>query len=229
MTIGCVANKIINGHQFTICWYVDNIKFSHKDKLVENEMIRKIESKFDKMEVVHGNIQTYLRMELQIFDKKVNMTMKEYLQDSIEDFPKEIKNLAKTPATKSLTRLCEASEPLDDHKRKIFHSIVQKLLHVAKRARIELQLAIGFLYTRVRNPNKDDRRKSKRVLQYIHGTIDLKRILSIDSFINMNIFLDASHTCHSNMRGQTGECISMGYGVLHAKSSKQKFQPQKFY
>ena len=28
----CIANKIINGHQFTICWYVDDIKLSHKDE-----------------------------------------------------------------------------------------------------------------------------------------------------------------------------------------------------
>ena len=37
----------------------------------------------------------------------------------------------------------------------------------------------------------------------------------------MDIFIDASHACHDNMRGQTGGCISMGYGVLHARSSKQ--------
>ena len=37
----------------------------------------------------------------------------------------------------------------------------------------------------------------------------------------MNIFIDASHACHENMRGQTGGCITMGKGVLHAQSSKQ--------
>ena len=37
----------------------------------------------------------------------------------------------------------------------------------------------------------------------------------------MNIFIDASHACHENMRGQTGGCITMGKGVLHARSSKQ--------
>ena len=37
----------------------------------------------------------------------------------------------------------------------------------------------------------------------------------------MNIFVDASHTCHQNMRGQTGGCINMGLVLLHARSSKQ--------
>ena len=36
----------------------------------------------------------------------------------------------------------------------------------------------------------------------------------------MNIFIDASHACHENMRGQMGGCITMGKGVVHAQSSK---------
>ena len=34
----------------------------------------------------------------------------------------------------------------------------------------------------------------------------------------MRIYIDKSHACHKNMRGQTG---GMGNGVLHAQSSKQ--------
>ena len=36
----CVANKTIHGSQFTICWYVDDIKFSHKDKEVVKQVIK---------------------------------------------------------------------------------------------------------------------------------------------------------------------------------------------
>ncbi len=28
----CVANKMINGHQMTVTWYVDDLKVSHKDQ-----------------------------------------------------------------------------------------------------------------------------------------------------------------------------------------------------
>ncbi len=35
-------------------------------------------------------------------------------------------------------------------------------------------------------------------------------------------FIDASYAVHQNFRGQTGGCMSMGWGVFHAKSSKQK-------
>ena len=28
----CIANKMVNGHQIMVTWYVDNLKVSHKDK-----------------------------------------------------------------------------------------------------------------------------------------------------------------------------------------------------
>ena len=35
----CVANKIINGKQCTIVWYVDDNKVSHEDPSVVDEVI----------------------------------------------------------------------------------------------------------------------------------------------------------------------------------------------
>ena len=54
-----VANKTIND-KFTIFWYVDDIKFSHKDKQVVEDIIEKIENKFDKMSIAHENVQKYI-------------------------------------------------------------------------------------------------------------------------------------------------------------------------
>ena len=28
----CVANKMVNGHQMTVCWHVDYLQVSHKDE-----------------------------------------------------------------------------------------------------------------------------------------------------------------------------------------------------
>ena len=42
----CVANKIINGKQFTIVWYVDNIKMPRVDRSVVNNVIQVIECCF---------------------------------------------------------------------------------------------------------------------------------------------------------------------------------------
>jgi len=38
----------------------------------------------------------------------------------------------------------------------------------------------------------------------------------------MEIYTDASHATHLDMRGHTGGCVVMGDGVLHCRSSKQR-------
>eukprot|EP00957_Ditylum_brightwellii_P176460 13438005-Ditylum_brightwellii.AAC.1 len=38
----CVANKHIKGHQFTICWHVDNLKLSHKSPKVVTKIINQL-------------------------------------------------------------------------------------------------------------------------------------------------------------------------------------------
>ena len=101
----CVASKTINGSQFTICWYVDDIKFSHKDKNVVVEEVTKIEKKIDKMTTTCGNKHMYLGMNLEIKGKAIIMEMKEYLEDCIQDFPEKIDTAAKTPSTKTLQKL----------------------------------------------------------------------------------------------------------------------------
>ena len=42
----CVANKIINGEQITICWHVDDLKSSHIDPKVNNEFLQWIKDTF---------------------------------------------------------------------------------------------------------------------------------------------------------------------------------------
>ena len=45
----CVANKVINGEQFTIVWHVDDLKLSHKDPKVVTEMINYLKNLYEKL------------------------------------------------------------------------------------------------------------------------------------------------------------------------------------
>ena len=42
----CVANKMVNGEQCTIVWYVDDLKVSHKDEKVVKDVMDAINKKF---------------------------------------------------------------------------------------------------------------------------------------------------------------------------------------
>jgi len=217
----CVANKIVNGTQFTICWYVDDLKLSHVQPEEVTKMLDILNNKFDQMSITRGKKHTYLGMNFEIREGKVFLEMASYLSECIKSFGESITSSAASPANKSLMTINENSEKLNDEKREIFHHVVQKLLHICKRTRLDLQVVIGFLCTRVRNPSVQDWLKLRRVLQYVHGTLNLKRVVSIDNFGRIDVFVDASHGAHADYRGQTGGCMKMGNGILHGRSSKQ--------
>ncbi len=104
----------------------------------------------------------------------------------------------------------------------MFHSIVQKLMYICKRARPDLEPALSYLSTQVSCPSISDSDKLQRLLDFLHATKDDRRVVGALSLDDMFTWIDASFAVHPNMKSHTGGAISFGRGVIHAKSSKQK-------
>jgi hypothetical protein len=64
--------------------------------------------------------------------------------------------------------------------------------------------------------------KLKRILCFLNGTIDDVRIIGASGLSELFTWIDASYATHEDMKGQTGGCMSMGWGMIHCKSGKQK-------
>lgn len=80
----CVANKMINGKQCTIVWYVDDNKISHVDSAVTTDIIEKIDKTIGKMTVSRGKEHTFLGMDITFKDNgTVAVKMRSYLKDAI--------------------------------------------------------------------------------------------------------------------------------------------------
>ena len=222
----CVANKMINGTQCTICWYVDDLKISHIDENVVSDVINKIEAKFGKMTVKRGKTHTFVGMDIEFTSKgTVSILMKEYIKecmDAYEEAGGEVKGRGNTPATDTLFILDEESEQLDENKSEVFHHIVSKLLYVSKRARIDIDLTISFLCTRVSKSTIQDWEKLRRLLVYLKNTKEMTRTIGADNLDVLHTWVDASYAIHEDMRSHTGGISSMGTGCVHHKSTKQQ-------
>ena len=80
----CVANKIINGKQFTIVWYVDDNKISHVDLAVVDSIIKELTKHFGELSITRGKEHTFLGMNIKIRDdKKIEINMIEQLKEAI--------------------------------------------------------------------------------------------------------------------------------------------------
>ena len=42
----CVANILVNGGQNTVCWHVDDLKISHRDKAIVSEFAMALADEF---------------------------------------------------------------------------------------------------------------------------------------------------------------------------------------
>jgi hypothetical protein len=153
----CVANKTINGKQCTIAWYVDDNKISHMEEQVVTGVIERIEERFGKIVVTWGKKHVFLDMGIEFHDNgTASIKMKDYIKEAIRDFGEDITTTATSPARKNLFEIDETSGKLTGDDRDTFHSVVAKLLYVSKRGRLDIQLLIAFLCTRVSCSTKKD-------------------------------------------------------------------------
>ena len=84
----CVANNMINGKQYTIGWRVDDLKISHVDSEVVDDIFNNLDERYGKeapMVTTWGKIHDYLGMALDYnIDGKVQISMFEYITKIIE-------------------------------------------------------------------------------------------------------------------------------------------------
>jgi len=91
-----------------------------------------------------------------------------------------------------------------------------------KQSRPDLEVAVSFLCTCVKATIEEDWGKLRRVMRFIKDTINDRRIMGTDDILKLETWIDASHAVHEDMKGVTGSCMSIGWGVIHDKASKQK-------
>ena len=138
---------MINGKQCTIAFYLDDNKVSQEDPKVVTKVIQTLKHHFGDLKVVRGTKHTFLGM---LSDKKIQIDMREQLQEAIDMFPENIPMKASSLAPRYLFQVDDNTEQLNKHQSDIFHSIVAKLLFIAKRARPDIEPTVAFLCTNVR-------------------------------------------------------------------------------
>ncbi len=219
----CVANKMVNGHQLTVLWHVDDLKISHRDSGVVTSFIKWLGTKYSNLTVHKGKIHDYLGMDLDYSTPGVlSVSMVKYTKAIINSFPENITTPAATPATDHLFQVRNDNEAilLPEDQAVIFHNTVPQLLFLAARDRRDIQTPVAFLTTRVKKPDEDDWGKLKRVLKYLKGTLGMH--LTADDTPIVKWWVDASHATHADCKSHTSASMSMGKGMVITLSQKQK-------
>jgi hypothetical protein len=224
----CVANRKVNGKQHTVTWHVDDLKSSHEDSKVNDDFEAWCEYKYGSDEIGHvkvvrGKIHDYLAMILDFsVPGAMIVDMKYYIDGMLEDFPYPVQATDKVPWTEKLFKVNSEKKLLNDEKRMLFHTFTMKAMFLCKRARPDINPAIGFFAGRVKTPNEGDWTKLLKVMGYLKGTRDDVLNLEADNCQTLTWYVDAAFGVHEDMKSQTGSVFTMGKGSVISDALKQK-------
>ena len=224
----CVANKMVNGKQLTVCWHVDDLFTGHEDPQVVKRFTDWLSARYDttdkKLQVCNGPRHDYLGMTIDFSTTgTVIFDMIPYLSKIIKTFPEKITGAASSPAADHLFKVRPPSEALllTEDLATAYHHTTAQLLFLS-RVRRDIQSTVAFLTTRVKHPDEDDWGKLKRLLRYLNGTQFLRHSLRADSITNIIWYIDASFQTHDDTHGHTGSILTFGGGATTSSSTKQK-------
>ena len=212
-------NCLFLKEEIKIALYVDDLFVVAKDFRHIEELHILLLKKYGEVKLNEGPIHTFLGMELDLTERG-----RPRVSINLSDLLSEVKGRTETPAGMNLFAI-DDSPPLDYDSAARFHSIVAKLLWIAKRSRPDILLPVNFLCTRVRAPTETDLNKLNRILKYLNGTKDyqmeLGMIVNDDGTLNLDVYIDASYAVHEDSKSHTGVLATIGKGCIYAVSSKQ--------
>ena len=200
----CVMRREVNGLIFCILIYVDDLLiFASK---LEVETLRKLlTDHFNTITMELVNLLSHLGMEIEWKAQCLSVNMDFYVEQLVKEWGQlPIKH---NPGGKNTFTLNEDAVLLVESKSKVFHSMVQRILYVAKRVRMDTLTVVSFLCTRVTKATEEDQVKLEHLLGYFKNT--LKKKLSIGGNASMQViaFMDAAFALHFDSKSHTGVMI----------------------
>ena len=106
----------------------------------------------------------------------------------------------------------EAAEP---------YNILAKSFFNFKRARPDIQLAISFLSTGLKEPDKDDYSNIIHLEQYLKSMQDIQLKLRSNNTNIIKCYISESHGVHNDMRRHIGVTLQIGKVCIINRSIKQ--------
>ena len=84
------------------------------------------------------------------------------------------------PAKSKLFTVHDTSPRLGYQQAAFFHCMTARLVYAAERAQPDIQVAVAYLCTRVREPTEDDYMKLTKVIKYLPATVYLPLVIGWD-------------------------------------------------
>ncbi len=216
----CVMRLIVNGIVNVILIYVDDLLVFATPDIVDL-VLKMLTDRFTWLTVDRGgNELSYLGMQLIWKQDRIVIDMKHYLQQILDGAEGLIQK--SIPGGRETFQVMTEAELLDDEKRGYFHTVMAKLLYLAKCARLDILTVVSFLCKRVTLPTIEDMKKLLHLLGYLHATKDIVLTICKREDLSIKMYVDAAYGLHATGESHTGTIVLFGGVVVYVGSKKQK-------
>jgi len=216
----CVMHMTRNECKVIVVIYVDYLLVLSADGANHDWFESIMKEEFKELSVDRDkNKMSYLGMVLDRQDGCFKISMTNYIKGILELHG----NPEKRYATPAKMDFFEDSNDVElAANKEHFHTIVAKLLYLAKRARPDILLAVQYLCTKVKSPTTQDEKRLERIMGYLAGTLHRERVIDATPIDGVRAYVDAAFACHSDAKSQTGAIICIGKTSVMEIAKKQK-------
>ena len=151
------------------------------------------------------------------------MFMTYYIYEYFTKFGEALYAKVSSPGNKGLQNINENSPRLDKQEAYTPYYMVAKLLWVAKNGRPDIEPEMSFLCIRLTKSTVQYKATFKRVIQFLKQTINDKRVVGSYNLSQLYTWSDSAYSLYPYLKIHTGRVILFGYGLVHCRSSKKKF------
>ena len=124
-----------------------------------------------------------------------------------------------SPSSNKLFNVQPDSKLLDEDNKGYFHSMVARLLYLAKRTRLEILTSVSWLSSRVQSPTEEDLKKLNHTLGYLSKYRD--SVVKGGNFC-FRAFIDASFGVHHDRSSRTGVIAMLAGAAIGGWSSNKR-------
>ena len=205
-----------DGKGSSIILYVDDLLLLSKDKGARDDIVDKLQGKYQSMTHNMGDRLDYLNMIIEKEERGFYVHQKPYFDKVLDDlgYVEVIdENQNSLPYKQNLMDIDPDSPALGEKEKESFIKVVMQLMFAATRTRYKILLPTVFCSTRLKRPTEQDLGKLTYCLDWLNkhreGGICISRDAEPDDQ-KVYVWADASDNSHFDAKGHSGTVISIG-------------------
>lgn len=132
----------------------------------------------------------------------------------MKDLPEDTTGTAMPPAAEHLFKTRDNVVRLDEKQAGLFQRMAEQLLFACKRGRPDIQTAIAFLCTRVKNPEQDNYKKLTGIIKYIGRILFLQLTMEASHLVQNHWFIDGKFVMHYDMKSDSRSFMTFGKEMM---------------